>query len=209
MRSIKCTLDRFFDYLVDKEIISESPLKEIYYRKTPADAIIRNGLATHEIEKLLEAINKFLSGYLYPIIKLFAETGAKVTEVVDLNWGQVDCVKKTVQFPGTDRSQGRVMPISEELATLLSKKQREIGVVFKTYYREPFTRLKLTRAVNEFKTKGFYRRPWSLLDLRHSFGMNFLAGGGSLRELQYLMGHENIFDTKRIFASSPPRNGLN
>lgn len=57
------------------------------------------------------------------------------------------------------------------------------------------------RAFNEFKAKGFYRRAWNLLDLRHSYGTNFLAGGGRLRELQYLMGHENIFDTRRIYGA--------
>lgn len=202
MRSIKCTLDRLFQYLTEKEIIAESPLREIYYRKTAADAITRNHLPAYEIEKLLEAVKRYSPGYLYPIIKLFTETGAKVTEIIDLKWDQVDCIRKKVQFAGTDRSQGRSMEISEELATLLSKNQRESGFVFKTYYREPFTRVKLSRAVNEFKAKGLYRRSWSLLDLRHSYGVNFLASGGSLRELQYLMGHENIFDTRRIFGSN-------
>lgn len=94
------------------------------------------------------------------------------------------------------------MPISEELASLLSKSQRETGVVFKTYYREPFTRTKLTRAVNEFKAKGFYRRSWNLLDLRHAFGVRFLAQGGGFNELSRLLGHASVFDTKRIYGDS-------
>ena len=200
MRSIKCTLDRLFEYLIEKEIISESPLKEIYYRKTPADAITRNHLPAHEVEKLLEAVKRYSPGYLYPIIKLFAETGAKVTEVIELKWSDIDCVKRTVRFGGTERSQGRIMPISEDLAVSLSTKRREIGVVFKTFYREPFTRVKLTRAINEFKARGLYRRSWNLLDLRHSFGVNFLANGGGMLELQHLMGHGNIFETKRLFS---------
>jgi site-specific recombinase XerD len=200
MRGLKCSLDRLFEFLIEKEIISESPLREIYYRKTTADAITRNHLPTHEIEKLLDSVKKYSPGYLYPIIRLFAETGAKVTEVIELKWNQVDVVRRKVQFPGTDRSQGRVTPISEELAGLLSPKQCESGVVFRTFYREPFTRVKLTRAINEFKARGLYRRPWNLLDLRHSFGVNFLASGGSLRDLQALMGHANVFDTKRIYG---------
>lgn len=200
MLHIKCTLDRLFDFLIEKEIISESPLTTIYYRKTPPDATTRNHISTHEIEKLLEVLKRYSPGYLYPIIKLFAETGAKVMEVVELKWDQVDCIKRTVQFGGTDRSQARVLPISEELAGILSKKQKETGLVFKTYYREPFTRVKLTRTINEFKAKGLYRRPWNLLDLRHSFGQNFLLSGGSLRDLQAMMGHANIFDTKRIYG---------
>lgn len=105
-----------------------------------------------------------------------------------------------MRFEGTDRSQPRVVPISEELAGLLSKKQRETGVVFKTFYREPFTRVKLTRSTNEFKAKGLYRRNWNLLDVRHSFRVNFLANGGSLRDLQSIMGHASIFDTKRLYG---------
>lgn len=200
MRSLKCTMDRLFDFLIEKEIISDSPLKEIYYQKTEVDAITRNHLPDQEIEKLLDAVKKYSPGYLHPIIKLFAETGAKVTEAIELKWTQVDCVKRIVRFVGTERSQGRVLPISEELATLLSKKSRETGYVFKTVYREPFTRTKLTRTINEFKVRGLYRRDWNLLDLRHSFGVNFLANGGSLRDLQVLMGHANIFDTKRLYG---------
>jgi integrase len=200
MRSLKCTLDRLFQYLIEKEIISESPLREIYYRKTPVGAIARNHLPIQETDKLLDAVKKYSPGYLYPIIKLFTETGAKVTEVIELKWDQVDCVKRTIQLDGTERSQSRIVPISQELAPLLSKKQREAGVVFKTVYREPFTRVKLIRTINEFKARHLYRRAWNLLDLRHSFAVRFLTQGGTLRELQALMGHANVFDTKRLYG---------
>jgi integrase len=202
MRSIKCTLDRLFEFLIQKEIISESPLREIYYRKTPAGTITRSFMPEHELEKLLAALKSYSPGYLYPIIKLFAETGAKIGDVVELKWEQVDCVKRTVQYLGTEKSQARILPISEELATLLLKTQRETGLVFKTFYREPFTRVKLARAINEFRARALYRKNWNLLDIRHSFGVNFLATGGSMRELQILMGHANVFDTKRIFGES-------
>ena len=136
----------------------------------------------------------------YPIIKLFAETGVKVTEVVELKWTQVDFVRRTIQFSGTDRSQARTVPISEELAGILAANRQDTGLVFKTFYREPFTHVKLARAINEFKDRGLYRRAWNLLDLRHSFGVNFLASGGSLRDLQLIMGHASIFDTKRLYG---------
>lgn len=123
-----------------------------------------------------------------------------MTEIIELKWDQVDCIKRTIEFVGTDRSQSRTLPISEELAMFLSKKQRQNGFVFKTYYREPFTRVKLSRAINEFKGQGLYKRDWNLLDIRHSFGVNFLTQGGTLQELQLLMGHANVFDTKRIYG---------
>jgi integrase len=163
-------------------------------------------LPAHEVEKLLGALKGYSPGYLYPIIKLFAETGAKVTDVIDLTWSDIDCVKRTVRFNGTERSHGRIVPISGELAAILSKKRKTVGAVFKTYYREAFTRVKLTRTINEFKAKGLYRRPWNLLDLRHSYATNFLANGGSMLELQRLMGHGNIFDTKRLYGETQTKS---
>lgn len=60
--------------------------------------------------------------------------------------------------------------------------------------------MKLTRAVNEFKAKGIYKRDWNLLDLRYSFGANLLAQGTSFADIQNAMGHANVFDTKRIYG---------
>jgi transcriptional regulator with XRE-family HTH domain len=64
------------------------------------------------------------------------------------------------------------------------------------------TRAKLTRAVNEFKNKGLYKGEWGPLDLRHSFAVNFLAKCGDMRELQRILGHNNVFDTKRLYAEA-------
>lgn len=40
------------------------------------------------------------------------------------------------------------------------------------------------------------------MDLRHSFAVNFLKSGGDMRRLQQILGHENIFDTKRLYAEA-------
>ncbi len=40
------------------------------------------------------------------------------------------------------------------------------------------------------------------MDLRHSFAVNFLRSGGDIRKLQYLMGHDNIYDTRRLYAGA-------
>ncbi len=64
MRGLKCTLDRLFEFLIEKEIISESPLSGIYYRKTPPTAITRNHLSAQEVEKLLDAVRRYSPGYL-------------------------------------------------------------------------------------------------------------------------------------------------
>jgi site-specific recombinase XerD len=38
------------------------------------------------------------------------------------------------------------------------------------------------------------------MDLRHSYAVNFLKAGGDIRKLQHVLGHENVFDTRRLYA---------
>lgn len=202
MRGLKCDIDTLFAFLEQKEIISESPLSRIYYEKIAPPLKARNLLSENDIEKLLTAIQSYSPGYLYPLIKMFAETGAKVTEVIEMPWKDVDLQNGIVYFKGGQKSQERKLRISNELVSVLSKRKRQSNLIFLTYYNEPFTRAKLTRAVNEFKNKKLYTGAWGPLDLRHSFGVNFLSKGGDMRELQRILGHNNVFDTKRLYAEA-------
>lgn len=79
--------------------------------------------------------------------------------------------------------------------------RRPSGLVFLTYYNEPFTRVKLSRALNEFKRRNLFKRSWCPMDLRHSFAVNFLVNGGVLREFQRILGHNNVFDTKLLYGA--------
>ncbi len=200
MRGLKCEIDTLFAFLEEKEIISESPLSQIYYEKTVPQLKARNLLSEQDIEKLLEAIKKYSPGYLYPIIKMFSETGAKVSDVIDLKWQDVNLAEKTINFVGGEKSQARSQTISEELVDILAKKKRSSAFVFQTYYKESFTRSKLTRAINEFKLRKLYKGDWGPLDLRHSFAVNFLSKGCDIKELQKILGHNNVFDTKRLYG---------
>jgi len=202
VRGLKCEVDTFFAYLVKKEIISESPLARIYYQKYVPNLKARNLLTTDEIEKLLAALFDYSPGYLYPMIKLFAETGAKTSEVIELEWSEVSFENGTVTFKGNKKSQKRVIKISDELVNIFSKRIKKSSKVFMTYYGEPFTTKKLSLAINEFKRKKFYTGPWCPMDLRHSFAVNFLSSGGELRVLQEILGHDNVFDTKRLYGEA-------
>ncbi len=202
MRGLKCQIDTLFAFLEEKEVISESPLSRIYYEKIAPPLKARNLLSEEDIEKLLTAIQGYSPGYLFPIVKMFVETGAKVVEVIELGWKDVDLQNGIIHFRSREKSQERKLKISNELVSDLAKKKRQSTTVFLTYYKEPFTRSKLTRAVNEFKDKELYKGEWGPLDLRHSYAVNFLARGGDMRELQRILGHNNVFDTKRLYGEA-------
>jgi site-specific recombinase XerD len=202
MRGIKCDIDTFFRYLTKKEIISESPLTTILYQKFVPEIAARNILSKVQIEGLLESAKAFSPGYFYPILKMFVETAAKPNELVDLTWLQVNLEAREIHFPGTLKSQERKLKISEELTSILEKRKKATRYVFVTYYKEPFTKTKLARLVNEFKIKTNCKIRWTPMDLRHSFAVNFLRAGGDIRRLQQILGHDNVFDTKRLYAEA-------
>ena len=60
----------------------------------------------------------------------------------------------------------------------------------------------IRRAVAEFREKGSYKKDWVIADLRHSFAVNFLADGGQIRELQRILGHGNVYDTKKLYGET-------
>lgn len=203
VRSLKCSIDIFFKFLVSKEVISESPLATVYYKRPdPPDLKARNLLSKKEIEELLLKAKAFSPGYLYPILKIFAETAAKPNEIIDLNWKQIDLEKKEVQFLKSESIQARTIKISDELASVLEKNRKMTGLVFLTYYKEPFTKNKFRRLVQEFKVKSSCKTAWTPMDLRHSFAVSYLQAGGDIRKLQHILGHNNVFDTKRLYAEA-------
>jgi integrase/recombinase XerD len=202
MRGLKCELDSLFVFLQEKEIISESPLSQIYYKKVIVPHKARNLLTELEIDMLLKELKAYSPGYLYPIMKMFSETGAKTTEIVELTWDKVNLNDGSVRFKISMKSQERTLKISNELTKMLSMKKRNSNFVFQTYYKENFTNSKLIRAINEFKLKGNYKGEWCPMDLRHSFAVNFLVNGGNLKELQQILGHDNVYDTKRLYGEA-------
>lgn len=200
MRSTRWEVDSFFKYLIEKDVISESPLATIYYQSELKPIKARNLLSPEEIEELLKALKAFSPGYLYPLIRMYAETAAKTAEVYNLLWKDVNLEKGWIHFEKTDSSHERTLKISDELIEILKKKKISKGHVFLTYYGQPFTQNKIRRAILEFRAKGTFEKDWTPMDMRHSFAVNFLKKGGSMRELQYILGHENSFQTKQLYG---------
>ena len=202
MRGLKCEIDTLFSFLVNRDIISESPLSKIYYKKYVPSIKSRNILNPSQIDELLKAVKSFSPGYLYPIIKMFAETAAKNKEIIDLKWSDLDLERGTIRISESKGGKERTLKISDELITLLKEKNKKQGSLFWTYHNEPFTTNKLFRLITEFKEKKLFKGDWCPLDLRHSFAVNFLASGGDMKELQYILGHGQLFDTKRLYGEA-------
>lgn len=148
-------------------------------------------LDNDEMDRLLDACRE----HLYPIVLCALTTGMRRGEILSLKWKQVRngfiYLRKTKTF------NSRQIPICEDLADL-----------FKTIRKREHLRSEyvFTYAGRRMKTndKGF----WAALrqaqidefrfhDLRHTFASQVLLRGGSIKDIQELLGHKDIRTTMR------------
>ena len=98
--------------------------------------------------------------------------------------------------------QSREIKLSRELIKMLSKKRKKSQLLFITYFHHPFTAKKIGLAINEFNKKMGYPRKWRLFHLRHSFAVNFLAKGGSMKKLQEILGRKLTNEYKAAYRKA-------
>lgn len=209
METLRVYTNHFFRFLIDKKIIYISPAKGIRYMQHNAELTRKPHLLTKvRIEDLKEKAKKYSPGYFYPIFLMVSETAAKTTEILSLSWSQVDLKNKTVTLLGQKTLSERTIKISDELAQLLENKRRTSDFVFTNLYGKQFTKKQLGFALTEFKHQHNIKDKWMYFDLRHSFARNYLDDGGTMADLQKILGIRSI-DTAREIYGYQPSNKFN
>jgi integrase/recombinase XerD len=141
------------------------------------------------------------------ILELWYATGCRVTELVQLESGQIDWKGRVVRVLGKGNRE-RLIPIHEE-ALFWCKRYKEVrhewmrrwglkdtDIFFLTLRGTTFTRQALWKLVRQYaKMAGITRPVWPHM-IRHSFATQLLAGGADLRAVQELLGHRSITTTE-------------
>jgi integrase/recombinase XerD len=161
-----------------------------------------------EVERLLAVPNlRATTGLRNRIIcQLQAETGARISEVLDLRPRDVVIAEKKVTVQRGKGGKTRVVYWhSDELSLLVErwkKKRPQSDFLFPTIrskdgkgkridprqYRVQFDRYVTTAGLPEWTTTHV---------LRHSFATQFLRDGGNVRMLQIILGHASLATTER------------
>lgn len=118
-------------------------------------------------------------------------TGCRRSEALNLTWENVNLERQTARVTGKG-SKERIVPLHESLIHQLEQSRRDIGKVFKQYYRDTWSK----RFHNTALSCGIKAR---LHDLRHSAATYMLASGIDIREVQAILGHAQI-STTMIYA---------
>jgi integrase len=134
--------------------------------------------------------------------------GLRSSELVDLQWDQIDFVQKTIRINRVKNGAGSTHYLSNSELRALRRLQRENpsgphvfvsergGPVTTAWFRKMMARL------GERARMPFLIHPHML---RHSCGFKYANEGKDTRSLQAYLGHRNIQSTVRYTAMAPTR----
>lgn len=198
------SLKTFYKYLCRRNNNQSNPMDKIEMPKMPK--YLPNVLTIDEINKLLDM--KLLTPNDYrnkAILELLYATGLRISELVNLEYVNIDMENDLLKVMGKGRKE-RVVPIGEiamEYLKLYLDNYRSFFVkktinnyLFLNYRGNHITRQGVFKILKNECLKSGINKEISPHTLRHSFATHLLNNGADLRIIQELLGHSSISTTE-------------
>jgi integrase len=164
-------------------------------------------LSKDEVQRLLEVCRESKNKDLYPVVLMAVTLGMRYSEIVKLEWDQVDLQTGFLNLHHTKNGTDRIVPISNEISALLQelKKTSFDKLVFPPKRRLGNSRgyLKL-RSSFESSLKKAGISGATFHTLRHTAASHFAMQGANTSALMSLLGHKSPVMSKRYTHFSDP-----
>jgi len=189
--------------MVQLEVIPKNPVKLVSKIRGPESKTLEF-LTTDEIKVLLKTI---APGY-YPIIYTFLKTGLRKSELIYLEWSDIDFEKKLIRVVNkiahpTKSYKPRYIPMDQKLEKVLrSIKKTKNPYVFIT---ERDT-LRKNNMISKLKTTARIagiEKNVTIHMLRHTYASHLVMAGVDLTTVKALLGHSDIHTTMRYAHLAP------
>ncbi len=200
----------FFNYLEEEEIITKNPTRKIRVPKKVYR--IPSVMSKYEVDLIIRSVD-FASLRCRKnnirdklVISLLYYTGIRKSELLNLNWTDINLSKSTLIIRRGKGGKDRLIPIHKEVTRLLDKYLDErlplktealiIGEQGRRMCNSSFVSLlKMCLTLSGLKRKGY-----SVHSFRHSFATHLVESGVDLFKVQRLLGHESL-DTTKIYIN--------
>ena len=199
------SIKSFFKFLITIEVTTNNPAILV---KTPkAKKALPNYVDENIIQELMNAPDASTIAGMRDraILELFYSTGIRLSELVDLNFGDVDKGKQVLRVSGKG-SKERLVPFGKQARYAMEHYLEKTGRNLKTADRgvpifvnsrsERISQRTVQRRVNmylRFVTEGEHLGPHTL---RHSFATHLLDRGADLQAVKELLGHSSLSTTQ-------------
>jgi integrase/recombinase XerC len=209
------TLRSFYKFCMRRGYVKTHPLATI--RTPKQDKRLPKFLEVEKITKLLSTPddNTLLGARDRAMLEVLFSTGVRVSELVDLNFADVDFEGRTIRVRGKGKKQ-RTTPIG---ATALAAVQKYIQLrradarstnfdqtaLFVNKHGQRLSTRSVRRKLDKYLAQAGLDPSISPHTLRHSFATHMLANGADLRSVQELLGHQSISTTQIYTHLTTPR----
>lgn len=200
-------LKGLFRYLAREKRVERDPLALISTPKQ--DKPLPVFLSVDDVFRLLGGIEGegILTARDRAILEVLYSTGVRVSELVGLDWADVDFQLGIVRVLGKG-SKERIVPIGEmaldaleaygaEQARAWRRAAKGGTPVFLNHRGKRITTRSVARVVEKYLKAADIPVRMGPHGLRHTFATHLLNGGADLRVIQELLGHASLSTTQR------------
>lgn len=204
------SLKNFFQFLTKQKILKSTPAAKIRFLRK-ARAVQPQALRKQEIHKLLSVTSHSSHGTRkrnYAIVQIILQTGIRVSELVGLEFRDLEIYKRSGQIRIVNGKGGkeRIVPLNNSVRRALSNylENRELkkeGFVFLSKRNQRLTSRAVQQMITNLARKANIENAKVTPHvLRHTFAINYLKSNPEcLVELSTLLGHESL-DTTSIYT---------
>lgn len=187
-----------YKFLYAQGYINTMPTKIL--GKSKKEKKIPNYLTGEEIKMIMESVPGDYEGVRdKTILDILVFTGARVSEVVDLNVSAVDFLAKTIRFQGKGEKV-RILPINDVLLESLDNYIKNFRKLFAQGIKEELfphmTRNNFWHRVKKYSERAGIKKKVSPHVFRHSLATIMLGKGANIRYVQEILGHSDVSTTE-------------
>jgi integrase len=190
-REMAC-LHHLFKKAVEWQLLERSPFE----RGRPLILKENNKRVRFLTEKEIQGLLETCLPHLRPVVETAILTGMRRGEILSLKWDQIR--GGFIYLEKTKTNEARQIPVSDALEAVFKDIRRREGLrheyVF-TYQEKPIAdniKHSFNSAVKKAGIVDFHFH-----DLRHTFASQVLLHGGTLKDVQELLGHKSMTMTLR------------
>ena len=184
-----CSLKTFYEFLKRIGLTNENPIDNIERPKLRKR--LPQFLTEEEVEKLIMVADNFRNKL---IVRLLYTTGLRVSELVNLNWEDIDFKNKEIIVRSGKGGKERIVLVDETTLKMLLK-YREMtgknkGSIFDLSVRT------VQHIIKELRERAKLTKKVTPHVLRHTFATHLLEAGADIRAIQELLGHSSLSTTQ-------------
>ena len=199
----------FFNYLLLTDKIESSPAEFISAPKS--SRTLPDILSIDEVERIISSVDTSTDKGLRDkaMLELMYSCGLRVTELISLKLSDLFFGEGYIRVLGKGNKQ-RLVPIGrvaqEYVMRYLDVRKEESGssktktkgeqTLFLSNRRTGLTRVMVFNIIRQATELAGITKNVSPHTFRHSFATHLLAGGANIRQVQDMLGHENITTTE-------------